>query len=126
MEQNSKSILIVDNDYDIQYMLSLRLFSAGYRVYGAANGVEALEHMENHPVDVVLTEHHMPKMDGFELLSICRDKWHGTPVVVFSGELDDTVHEAVDRGAFAWVRKGTEFSVLSELLAAAVQQTAHA
>jgi DNA-binding NarL/FixJ family response regulator len=75
MEQNSKSILIVDNDYDIQYMLSLRLFSAGYRVYGAANGVEALEHMENHPVDVVLTEHHMPKMDGFELLSICRDKW---------------------------------------------------
>jgi CheY-like chemotaxis protein len=126
MEQNNKSVLVVDDDRDMRYMLSLRLLSAGYMAYGAANGLEALEQMEKHSVNVVLTDHHMPKMDGFEFLSICRKKWPGTPVVIFSGEQDDMVHEAVDRGAFAWVRKGTEFSVLSELLAAAVQQAAHA
>jgi len=31
----------------------------------------------------------------------------------------------VERGAFGWVRKGSEFTMLSEILAAAVQQSVH-
>ena len=126
MGQNNKSVLVVDDDRDLRYLLSVRLVSAGYIVYGASNGLEALEQMEKHSVGVVLTDYHMPKMDGFELLSVCRMKWPGTPVVVFSAEQDDLAHEAVERGAFAWVRKGSEFSILLELLAAAVQQSVHA
>jgi DNA-binding NtrC family response regulator len=67
----------------------------------------------------------MPKMHGFEFLSLCRMKWPGTPVVVFSAEQDDLAHEAVERGAFAWVRKGSEYTMLLEILAAAVQQSVH-
>ena len=126
MGQNNKSVLVVDDDRDLRYLLSVRLVSAGYIVYGASNGLEALEQMEKHSVGVVLTDYHMPKMDGFELLSVCRMKWPGTPIVVFSAEQDDLAHEAVERGAFAWVRKGSEFSILLELLAAAVQQSVHA
>lgn len=126
MERNNKRVLVVDDDGDLRYLLSARLVSAGYIVYGAANGLEALEQMENHSVDVVLTDNHMPKMDGFEFLSICHVKWPRTPVVVFSAEQDDLAHEAVERGAFAWVRKGAEFSMLLEILAAAVQQSVHA
>jgi CheY-like chemotaxis protein len=126
MERNNKSVLVVDDDHDLRYLLSIRLISAGYMVYGAANGLEALEQMEKHSIDVVLTDYHMPKMDGFEFLSICRVKWPGTPVVFFSGEQDDTAHEAVERGAFAWVRKGNEFTMLLEFLAYAIQQSVHA
>ena len=72
MEWNNKSVLVVDDDRDLRYLLSVRLVSAGYRVYGAANGLEALEQMEKHSVDVVLTDYRMPKMDGFEFLSACR------------------------------------------------------
>jgi CheY-like chemotaxis protein len=126
MERNNKSVLVVDDDHDLRYLLSIRLISAGYMVYGAANGLEALEQMEKHSIDVVLTDYHMPKMDGFEFLSICRVKWLGTPVVFFSGEQDDTAHEAVERGAFAWVRKGNEFTMLLEFLAYAVQQSVQA
>jgi CheY-like chemotaxis protein len=68
----------------------------------------------------------MPKMDGFEFLSVCRMKWPGTPVVVFSSEQDDLSHEAVERGAFAWVRKGNEFTLLLEFLDYAIQQSVHA
>ena len=53
--------------------------------------------MEKHSVDVVLTDYRMPKMDGFEFLSVCRVKWPGIPVVVFSAEQDDLAHEAVER-----------------------------
>lgn len=126
MEWNNKSVLVVEDDRDLRYLLSVRLVSAGYRVYGATNGLEALEQMEKHSVDVVLTDYRMPKMDGFEFLSVCRVKWPGTPVVVFSAEQDNLAHEAVERGAFAWVRKGSEFTMLLELLAYASQQSIHA
>ncbi len=125
MEHNNKSILVVDDDLDLRYMLSARLISVGYRVYGAANGWDALEQIEKHSVDVVLTDYHMPEMNGFGLLSVCRTKWPGTPVVFFSGEQDDLAHEAVERGAFAWVRKGSEFTVLLECLDYAIQHAVH-
>ncbi|MBI3806727.1 MAG: response regulator [Nitrospirae bacterium] len=125
MERNNKSVLVVDDDRDLRYLLSVRLVSAGYIVYEAANGLEALEQMGKRSVEVVLTDYRMPKMDGFEFLSVCRVKWPGTPVVVFSGEQDDLALEAVERGAFAWVRKGSDFTMLMEILAAAVQQSVH-
>ena len=126
MERNNKSVLVVDDDQDLRYILSVRLVSAGYLVYGAANGMEALLQMEKYSVDVVLTDYRMPKMDGFEFLSLCRLKWPGTPVVVFSAERDDMAYEAVERGAFAWVRKGSDYTMLLEILAASVQQSIHA
>ena len=126
MDRDNKSVLVVDDDSHLRYLLSLRLVSAGYRVYGAANGWEALEQMEKHSIDVILTDSHMPEMNGFALLSICRVKWPRTPVVFFSGEQDDMAHEAVERGAFAWIRKGSEFVVFLEVLDDAIQQSVHA
>jgi len=126
MERNNKSVLVVDDDRDLRYLLGLRLVSAGYMVYSAANGLEALEQMKKHSIDVVLTDYRMPMMDGFQFLSVCQIKWPGTPVVVFSAEQDDLALEAVERGAFAWVRKGSEFTMLLEFLAYAIQQSVHA
>ena len=126
MEQENKSVLIVDDDHDLRFVLSARLISAGYRIYGAANGWEALEQMEKHSIDVVLTDYHMPEMDGFGLLSLCRVKWPGIPVVFLSGEQDDIAHQAVERGAFAWVRKGSESTMLLEILGEAIQHSVQA
>lgn len=126
MERNNKNLLVVEDDRDLRYLLSVRLVSAGYMVYGAENGLEALEQMEQHSIDAVLTDYHMPKMDGLEFLSVSRAKWPGIPVVVYSAEHDDMAHEAIDRDAFAWVRKGNDFTMLLEILAAAAQQSVHA
>ena len=126
MEHKNKRVLVVEDDSDLRYVLSVRLVSAGYTVYGAANGAEALNQMDRHPVDVVLTDYHMPTMNGLELLSVSRVKWPGIPVVVVSGDGDDVAHEAMDRGAFAWLRKGNGFTTLLEILASAIQQSVHA
>jgi len=125
MERNNRSVLVVDDDRDLLYVLSVRLVRAGYTVYGAANGLEAFEHMEKHSVDVVLTNYRMPRMDGLHFLSVSQVKWPGIPVIMHSAEQDDMAHEAIERGAFAWVRKGSGFSTLLEILASAVQQSVH-
>ena len=127
MEHNNKKrVLVVDDDSELLYVLSVRLVSAGYSVYGASNGLEALEQLEKHPIDVVLTDYRMPKMDGLEFLSISRVKWPGIPIIVISGERDDMAYEAMDRGAYAWIRKGSGFTTLLEILSSAVQQSVHA
>ena len=126
MERNNKSVLVVDDDRDLRYLLSTRLVSVGYTVYGAANGLGALEQMEQHSIDVVLTDNRMPQMDGLEFLSVSRARWPGIPVVVYSGDQDDIARESIDRNAFAWVRKGNDFTMLLEILDAAVQQAVHA
>ena len=123
---NKRRVLVVDDDSELLYVLSVRLVSAGYSVYGASNGLEALEQLEKHPIDVVLTDYRMPKMDGLEFLSISRVKWPGIPIIVISGERDDMAYEAMDRGAYAWIRKGSGFTTLLEILSSAVQQSVHA
>jgi CheY-like chemotaxis protein len=123
-EWNNKIVLVVEDDPKFRYMLAIRLISAGYTVYEAANGLEALEQMGKHPIDVVLTDCRMPKMDGLEFLSISSLRWPGVPVVIVSGERDDMVQEAIDRGAFAWVRKGAETATLLSVLAMAIPHSA--
>ncbi len=126
MEPDNKRVLVIEDHEALRYMVSIRLISSGYTVYGAANGLDALEQMEKYSIDVVLTDYQMPKMNGFEFLLVSRVKWPGIPVVFLSGDHDNLAQEAVNRGAFAWVRKGSDFSILLELLAAAVQQSVHA
>jgi CheY-like chemotaxis protein len=123
MEPNNKRVLVVEDHPGLRDLTAIRLINAGYTVYGAVNGFDALEQMEKHSIDVVVTDHHMPKMNGFELLLVCRKKWPGTPVVFLSGDHDNQAEEVVNRGAFAWVRKGSDFL---EVLATAAQQSVHA
>lgn len=125
LDRDNKRILVVDDNQDLLYLLSIRLVSAGFSVLGATNGLEALEKLEHYPIDVVLTDYQMPQMDGLEFLSVARVKWPGLPVVIHSGGYDDMAHEATAQGAFAWMRKETEFPILVEILNSAVDQSVH-
>ena len=69
-------ILIVDDEKiernGIRFLL--KQFGLGLNIHEANNGAKALEFLENHKVDILLTDVKMPFMDGIELCSEIRKK----------------------------------------------------
>ena len=61
-------ILAVDDSASMRQMVRYTLEGAGYKVIQAADGMEALEFARGAPVDLVLTDVNMPRMDGLTLV----------------------------------------------------------
>jgi len=69
-------ILLVDDDQLIRDMISRFLsMDERYEVATAANGSQALEMLEANPVDLVLSDIHMPGIRGFDLLKIVKQRF---------------------------------------------------
>ncbi len=93
--QHNGRLLIVDDDYTTLALMK-RLFMSDYELYTASNGEEALALLEHTPVDLVLMDVNMPRMDGFTCLEIIRrqESTRRLPVMIISAHSDtrDVVH----------------------------------
>jgi PAS domain S-box-containing protein len=72
-------ILLADDNADMRDYVK-RLLSSRFEVEAVANGVAALNAIQTHPPDLVLTDVMMPEMDGFELLRSLRNSLEGSPL----------------------------------------------
>jgi len=63
----SKKILVVDDEAHILHVVSMKLRNAGFEVITASDGEEALELAEAERPDLLITDYHMPVMNGVEL-----------------------------------------------------------
>jgi len=63
-----KHLLIADDEPLALKLLSELLTASGYQVSTATNGTEALALLERHAFDAVITDYHMPDIDGLELV----------------------------------------------------------
>ncbi|MGC9357962.1 MAG: response regulator, partial [Anaerolineae bacterium] len=66
VEGNKESILVVDDLRGNRQLLSMLLSPEGYRVYTAENGKQALEIVQDQPLDLILLDIMMPEMNGYE------------------------------------------------------------
>ncbi len=99
-------VLVVDDEVNIRNALVTMLEKKGYRVFGTGTGEEALRHLEEARVDLVITDLRMPGMGGLEFLRRLKDKWSDTEVVVMTafGSIDTAV-EAMRLGAYDYLTK---------------------
>ena len=103
-----QTILAVDDSASMRQMVRFTLEGAGYKVVQAANGVEALELARNGPVDLVLTDVNMPRMDGIALVRELRslDTYKFVPMLVLTTESgQDTKMRGKQAGATGWIVK---------------------
>ena len=70
MLSKSRSILLVDDELDIVNSIKRWLQADGFKVYGFANPLQALEYFQNNydKIDLVLSDIRMRKMNGYELV----------------------------------------------------------
>jgi CheY-like chemotaxis protein len=80
-------LLVVDDDKDIQTLLSRTLSIMGYAVTLAGNGLEAMSLLLTGSYDWVITGFHMPLMNGWELARIVKKQSPKTRVVVVRGSV---------------------------------------
>lgn len=81
-----KTVLVVDDDPDMRFMLKLLLERGGYQVNEAADGLAALHAIKAQKPDLVLTDLRMPMMDGAELIQKLRsdDGMEGLPIILIT------------------------------------------
>jgi DNA-binding response OmpR family regulator len=116
-----KRVLVVDGDERERQETALVLEQAGFAVVQACDGLNALSEMQKRRFDFVVTDCQMPHLNGLDFLAQSRVIWPDTPVIIFS-ETRYMSEMAAARGAFAWIRKSSDSSVLLSMLTVAVEQ----
>jgi len=102
-------VLVVDDNDDNRFTLSMRLETCGYgNILTAEDGREALEKMRSGPVDLVLLDIMMPELDGHGVLEEMRSDvaLRGIPVVMISALEDiNSVVRCIELGAADYLTK---------------------
>jgi two-component system response regulator AtoC len=110
-------VLIVDDDDALRESLAMLLSAEGYELVRAANGEEALERIDDTPVDVILCDLRMPGIDGFDLIPQLGRRLPGVPVILMSAHgTTDLAIEAIERGAYDYLAKPFQPSELLLML----------
>ncbi|HLD66455.1 MAG TPA: EAL domain-containing protein [Pseudomonas sp.] len=100
VEQEGRTLLLVDDEPGVLNALNRALRPEGYRILTAIGGEEALELLALHRVQVIVVDQRLPGMTGTELLSTVKALHPDTIRIVLSGYTDlKVVVEAVNRGA---------------------------
>jgi sigma-B regulation protein RsbU (phosphoserine phosphatase) len=119
-------VLIVDDNDDNRFTLSMRLETCGYsNIVTAENGREALEKMRSGPVDLVLLDIMMPEMNGYEVLQRLKAsaELRDVPVIVISA-LDeiDSVIKCIELGAEDYLAKPFNPTLLRARVGASLEK----
>ena len=104
--QREKTMLIAD-DVELNRALLENIFDDEYSILQAADGVEAMEILRSQPVDVVLLDIVMPRMDGFEVLKTMKEEetLSGIPVIIEKKKKENSEERALLLGADDFINK---------------------
>jgi PAS domain S-box-containing protein len=124
----NKKLLIVDDEEMLRELLIEQLIEAGYGVYEASNGLEAIETLKQLEaqgvrIDAVVLDMNMPKMSGAKAFAEIRNLFPSMPILIATGfAQDEVVQKLLESGANDVLAKpynvGDLFKKLDEMLKA--------
>ena len=113
------SVLVVDDEPQVVWVLQFSLEAEGYTTYAANNGVEALAEITQHHPSLMVLDIMMPTMDGWsvleELVKLPREERPRVVIVSALSSLRDRA-KAAELGADAYVPKPFNVEELLEVL----------
>lgn len=100
------SVLVVDDEVGVCELIGDALSMHGHHVTCRENGVEALDFLAGHEVDVVFLDIRMPKGDGLTALKKMRKRWPSLPVVMITGcNQREVIDQSLQMGPLACLVK---------------------
>ncbi len=103
-----KRILIVEDSMTTRELEKSILQSHGYEVDTCVDGLNALNHLQNHRYDLIVSDVEMPRMDGFELCRSVKQitEHHETPFIIVSSlDREEDKRKGIEVGAQAYIIK---------------------
>lgn len=100
--------LAVDDALTMRKLVSFTLRSVGFEVLEAQDGLAALDVLRAQPVDLIITDVNMPRLNGLDFTRQARQLPHGrtVPILVLTTESDtEKKNQARAAGATAWIVK---------------------
>lgn len=123
----TRNLLLVDDEESILKSLKRELRSEGYEIFTATSGAEGLKLMDEHPIQVIVSDQRMPEMNGSLFLSKAMEKNPQTVRMVLSGFSDfEGLIEALNGGAIhKFLNKPWETEALRHTIAGAFELYEH-
>lgn len=117
---DSKTILIVDDHPTNRKLLRAILDGHGFAVAEASDGIEALEILEQQPIDAIVSDILMPRMDGYRLcIEVRKDpRFRGIPFIVYTSTYTSPgdAKLATDVGADRYITKPAGAATILEII----------
>ncbi len=102
----TKTILIVDGAASLQQVASIVLKGAGYELIEARDGSDALARLNDHNIDLIISDVNMPKMDGIAFMRAVKSlpNQEFTPIIMLTTSSQESMRqEALGAGIKAWM-----------------------
>ncbi len=124
MQFTHPHLLITDDDRDFRLSLADALSRRGYTTTLAADGLEALDVIQQGCIHLALMDVHMPRLDGLTALESVRLRHPEMPCILMTAELDDSiVARARELQTPEVLRKPFRLNVLAETIQRLIDRT---
>jgi DNA-binding NtrC family response regulator len=117
MDEDTRRILVIENDQDIRSLLTDFIKNEGYEADSVEKGTYAFKKLMTGSFDLIITDIWLPGFSGLDILQGLKKIQPETPVVVITAFEDEDAHsEAYERGANAYLEKPIQLKKLRELI----------
>ncbi|MGP0565052.1 sigma-54-dependent transcriptional regulator [Nitrospina sp. 32_T5] len=116
-------ILVVENEKSMRDLLTIVLEKDGHEVETARNGEVAVDMIQEHQYDVVLTDINMPRANGIDVLDAVNRVLPGTPVIMMTAYASaETAVETMKKGAYDYLSKPFKIEELQLIIKNAAEK----
>jgi two-component system nitrogen regulation response regulator GlnG len=111
------TVLVVDDEESVRYSFRKLLREPEYRVIGAANGVEALAHLQDQPPDLIILDIQMPGSSGLDILQEIKTRAPKIPVLIITAYgTSERIITAMKHGAHEYIEKPFDIPRMKTLI----------
>ena len=114
--RSGNRVLLVEDESVLRKLISRYLVAAGYVVWTADDGLDAITKLRVALPDVIISDLNMPRMSGLEFLAVVRKRYPQIPIMVMSADPPDDMPGGVAADAY-YQKNGYGFHRLPEAIA---------